>query len=107
MNDASFLTCGEKQKMNDHTGALHTDAVVIHAALELSKNNWLLAIEATFERQRPLSWRGGPLYLAQPTPLGEVCQDRLSPNRNSDKSLVERSSNSPLRFDVRCWVNLL
>ena len=33
--------------------------------------------EPTFERQRPLSWRGGPLYLGQPTPLGEVCQDRL------------------------------
>ena len=33
--------------------------------------------EPTFERQRPLSWRGGPLYLGQPTPLGEVRQDRL------------------------------
>ena len=27
--------------------------------------------------KRPLSWRGGPLYLGQPTPLGEICQDRF------------------------------
>ena len=33
--------------------------------------------EPTFERQRPLFWPGGQLYLGQPTPLGEVCQDRL------------------------------
>ncbi len=30
----------------------------------------------TFERQLPLSWFGGPFYFGQPTPLGEVRQDR-------------------------------
>ena len=38
--------------MHHHTSGLHTDAVVIHAALELSKNSWLLAIEAS-EHNRP------------------------------------------------------
>ena len=33
--------------MSCHTSGLHTDEVVVHAALELSKNNWLLAIEAS------------------------------------------------------------
>ncbi len=33
--------------------------------------------EPTFERQRPLSWSGGPFYLGQPMLLGEVRQDRL------------------------------
>ncbi len=31
----------------------------------------------TSQTARPLSWRGGPLYLRQPTPLGEVHQDRF------------------------------
>ncbi len=31
----------------------------------------------TLDRLRPLSWSGGPRYLGQPTPLGEVRQDRL------------------------------
>ena len=38
--------------MHFHTSGLHTDEVVIHAALELSKNNWLLAVEAS-EHNRP------------------------------------------------------
>ena len=38
--------------MSCHTSGLHTDEVVVHAALELSKNNWLLAIEAS-EHNRP------------------------------------------------------
>ena len=35
-----------------HTSSLVTDEIVIHAALELSKNSWLLAIEAS-EHNRP------------------------------------------------------
>jgi hypothetical protein len=31
----------------------------------------------TSDRRRPPSWPGGPLYLGQPTPLGEVRQDRV------------------------------
>ncbi len=38
--------------MHFHTSDLHTDEVVIHAALELSKSSWLLAIEAS-EHNRP------------------------------------------------------
>jgi transposase len=38
--------------MHCHTSSRHTDAIVIHAALELSKNSWLLAIEAS-EHNRP------------------------------------------------------
>jgi len=38
--------------MHCQTSSLHTDETVIHAALELSKNSWLLAIE-TSEHNRP------------------------------------------------------
>jgi len=38
--------------MHCQTSSLHTDETVIHAALELSKNSWLLAIEAS-EHNRP------------------------------------------------------
>ena len=38
--------------MHCHASSLHSEKVVIHAALELSKNSWLLAIEAS-EHNRP------------------------------------------------------
>ena len=36
-----------------------------------------LPLGADIRAAKSAFWPGGPLYLGQPTPLGEVCQDRV------------------------------
>ena len=71
----------------------------------------LYSRQPAFERQCPLSWSGGSLHLGQPTAMGEVCQDRLSPNpdrwhadrsrqfgRKDEKIARQNADQDPNRF---------